>query len=158
MIELIIKHSIAALYLLAGSISDIKTREVADWANYGLITLGIASNLIFSLVSNDWNFILTSLMGFGAFLLLALLMFYTGQWGGGDSKMLMGLGALYGLGLKWTDNSFLISFLINTLIAGAIYGIIWSIVSAIKNRKKFLEEYKKIASNRQNKIVGLSYS
>lgn len=156
MIELIIKHSIAFLYLLAGSISDIRTREVADWANYSLITLGIVSNLIFSLVSNDWNYILTSLMGFGAFLLLALLMFYTGQWGGGDSKMLMGLGALYGLGFKWTDNSFLTFFLINTLIAGAVYGLLWALISAIKNRKKFLYEYKKIASNKQNKLIRIA--
>ncbi|MCK5283400.1 MAG: prepilin peptidase [Nanoarchaeota archaeon] len=153
MIELIITHSIAFFYLLTGSISDIKTREVADWSNYGLIAIGIASNLIFSLVSNNWNFILNSLMGFGVFLLLALIMFYTGQWGGGDSKMLMGLGALYGLGLRWEQSSFLVSFLLNTLIAGAVYGIIWSIVLAIKNRKKFLKEHIKITSNKNIKTT-----
>ncbi len=144
----LIKHSIAFLYLLSGSISDIKIREVADWSNYGLIVFGIASNLIFSLVSNDYHFIINSLIGFGVFFILALLMFYTGQWGGGDSKMLMGLGALYGLGLRWEYNSFLMYFIINSLIAGAIYGIIWSIVVAIRNRKKFIKAYNNIASKK----------
>ena len=49
--ELIIKHVIAFIFLVAGSISDLKTREVADWSNYGLIAIGLAGNLIFSLAS-----------------------------------------------------------------------------------------------------------
>jgi Flp pilus assembly protein protease CpaA len=153
MIELIVKHFIAFAYLLAGSISDIKTREVADWSNYGLIAMGISSNLIFSLVSNDWRFFVSSIIGFAVFFGLALLMFYTGQWGGGDSKMLMGLGALYGIDLfagksifsSFID-SFLANFLINTLVAGAIYGIVWSIISAFRNKKKFVKELSSLLS------------
>jgi hypothetical protein len=49
MIILLVKHAIAFLYLLAGSISDFKTREVADWANYGLMAFGVSINLILRL-------------------------------------------------------------------------------------------------------------
>jgi Flp pilus assembly protein protease CpaA len=142
MIDLI-KHSIALFYLLTGSISDLKTREVSDWSNYGLISIGIASNLIFSLSSKNYDYIINSLIGLGVFWILALIMYYTGQWGGGDSKMLMGLGALYGIGLNFLEPQFLIAFLINSLIAGAIYGIIWSFSLAVIKWKKFYKEYNK---------------
>ena len=143
MIGLAIKHTIAFLYLVAGSISDIKRREVADWANYGLIAMGFAVNLILSLVLGDYHFILNSFIGFGVFFLIALVMFYTGQWGGGDSKMLMGIGALYGMGLRLEENSFIISFLIASLLAGAVYGIFWSFGIALMNWKAFIKEYNK---------------
>ena len=147
---LLIKHIIAFIYLLAGSVSDIKTREVSDWANYGLICVGIAINLIISLYTKNYGYILESLLGFGVFYGLALLMFYTGQWGGGDSKMLMGIGALYGISFQW-KYQFLISFVINTLIAGAIYGIFWAIFIAIKNRKSFYKTYRKLMLKKQMK-------
>lgn len=153
MLDLIIKHSIAGLYLIAGSISDIKTREVADWANYGLIALGVFTNLIFSIFYNNWNYSLTSLIGFGVFLALSLFMFYTGQWGGGDAKMLMGLGALYGLGFNWDDSTFLVAFIVNTLIAGAVYGILWSIFISFRNRKKFMQQYIKLSSSKSMKTL-----
>lgn len=151
----IIKHSIAFLYLLAGSISDIKTREVPDWSNYGLIAVGFASNLIFSLALSDWSYFLNSIIGFGIFFILAIALFYLGQWGGGDSKMLMGIGALYGLGLSWQSSSFLISFIINSLLAGALWGIGWSIFLALKNRKKFLKELKKHTKQKIFKTIRL---
>jgi Ca2+/Na+ antiporter len=72
-------------------------------------------------------------------------MFYAGQWGGGDSKLLMGLGALYGLGWTWNRAEFLVYFLVNTLIAGGIFGIIWAVVVAIRNYKGFIKEYKRIS-------------
>lgn len=62
--------------------------------------------------------------------------------------MLMGLGALYGGGLQWTDWSFLVSFLVYTLIAGAFYGIVWSVVAAVLKRKAFAKEFKKIAKEK----------
>src|SRR3989338_201636 len=96
---LFIPYTLALLALGWASYTDFKTREVPDWLNFSLVASGIGINLIFSLVFLDFSYIANSLLGFGLFFLLGMLMFYTGQWGGGDSKMLMGLGALLGLGL-----------------------------------------------------------
>ena len=137
----IIISFIVIIVLIIASITDIKTREVPDWINFSLIPLGIGINLIWSLATNNWNFIIFSLTGFIALFIIALLMFYTGQWGGGDSKMLMGLGAL--IGLKLSLDSTLISFLINIVIVGSLYGLVWSIILSFKNRKKFIKELKK---------------
>jgi len=73
---------------------------------------------------------------------IAALMFYTGQWGGGDSKMLIGFGAVFGLPFPLiTQSDFLGSFLlalfVNILLAGVIYAFVWSFILAIKYRKRF---------------------
>ena len=64
----------AFIALIYGSYSDIKTREVPDWANFSLIVFAIALRLIYSLVKWDFSFILEGLLGFGVMFLLALLL------------------------------------------------------------------------------------
>ena len=76
-----ITSAIILVGLFIGSYTDIKTREVPDWLNYGLIVIGIALNLLFSIIYWNLDYIINSIAGFIVFLLLALLMFYAGQWG-----------------------------------------------------------------------------
>ncbi|MBS3131654.1 prepilin peptidase [Candidatus Woesearchaeota archaeon] len=151
---LFIPYTLALLALGWASYTDFKTREVPDWLNFSLVASGIGINLIFSLVFLDFSYIANSLLGFGLFFLLGMLMFYTGQWGGGDSKMLMGLGALLGLGLfdkltfseveLFSSFPLFFSFFINLLLVGAVYGLVWSFSLAFLNSKSFLQEFKRI--------------
>jgi len=145
MITETIIFSVAFAALLFASISDLRTREVPDWLNYALIGFGFAANGMFSLIYNTPSFILASLLGFSVFFVIACIMFYTGQWGGGDSKILMGLGAMIGLTLAF--GAFLVTFLINSLLVGAAYGLLWSIFLGIKNRVKFMQQMKKTLSD-----------
>jgi len=145
----ILSNIIAIIILSIGSYTDIKTREVPDWLNFSLIALGFSLSILASLIFNTWDYIIYAVAGFLLCLIISLLMFYTGQWGGGDSKMIMGLGALIGLNIFNVEyvNFSLISFLINILFIGAFYGLLWSIILSIKNRKLFIKETKKIISN-----------
>jgi len=135
----------AFLCLVFASISDIRTREVPDWLNYGLILAALGIRLIFSLALHDWHPIVSGLLGFVAFFLLANLMFYTAQWGGGDSKLLMGLGAVIGL-----DTSFLgfatipplLIFFINVMMVGAVYGLLFSVWLAFRKQRAFLKDFR----------------
>ncbi|MFO8016935.1 MAG: A24 family peptidase [Candidatus Woesearchaeota archaeon] len=133
--------------LLAGAYTDIRTREVPDWLNYGLISIGLGVRLIYSLATFEWAYIFEGILGFVAFLVLAYVMFYAGQWGGGDAKMIMGLGAVFGLRLDPSD--FTVSFLINVFLVGAVYGLIWSAALAIRNWKSFRREMKRITHSRR---------
>lgn len=129
----------AALAILAiGTFTDFRIREVPDWINYGGIAAGLGLRLLYSSLTFDWSYIIAGLLGFGVFLGVALAMFYLGQWGGGDSKMLMGIGALVGLELR--PDSLLIAFFVNMLFVGALYGIFWSIYLAVSHRKKFIRQ------------------
>lgn len=127
--------------LIVGSYTDLRTREVPDMVNYGLIVSGICLRLIWSLASSDWSYIIEGLLGLALCVALAYAMFYAGQWGGGDAKMMMGLGTIIGLDLNF--NALLVGFLFNIFLIGAVYALFWSIFLAVKNRGKFAAEYKK---------------
>lgn len=153
--------------LIIGSITDIKKREVPDWINYSLIACGFSFNLLYSLIRWDFSHIINSIAGFVLFLIIALAMFYTGQWGGGDSKLLMGLGALFGVNIAFfkmiylnfmnlfnqnypmlvMELPFSINFLSNVILIGAFYGLIWCFILVLAKRKKFLRGMKNVFKN-----------
>lgn len=139
----IILTAIVFAALVIGTITDIRTREVPDWINYSVIFSGIGIRALYSLITFDWMFLLFGLAGLALFVGVAYAMFYAGQWGGGDAKMMMALGVL--IGFDFTFNSFplILIFLINVLFLGAVYGLFFSIVFAVKHKKKFLKEAKK---------------
>ena len=143
-----VKYGLSFIVLFIGSLTDLRTREVPDWANYGLIISGVSLNLLFSISYMDASFIINSIAGLLIFFGFSYLMFYAGQWGGGDSKMLIGLGAMIGIDVTFKNPQFLSGFFINTLFAGAIYGLLWSIFLAFRNRKRFVKELTKELSQK----------
>ena len=147
-VPLVISYTIALSALAIGSITDIRTREVPDWVNYGLIISGISLNLLFSAIYSNPSFIINSIVGLIIFFGIAYIMFYAGQWGGGDSKMLMGLGAIIGIDISIAFRQFLIAFLVNTLFIGAVYGLFWSLILVFKHKSKFWKEFKRMLSNK----------
>ena len=86
----------ALLWVLFASLSDIKTREVPDWLSYSLIAIGLGLRGINSIYLKDVWFFLYGLIGLTIMFGFGMLMYYTKQWGGGDSKLIMGLGAVFG--------------------------------------------------------------
>ncbi|MBU0980779.1 MAG: A24 family peptidase [Nanoarchaeota archaeon] len=137
MIELWLWGGIA---LLLASINDLRTREVPDWLSYSLFALALGYRIFASLIMHDGNILLSGLLGGGIFFVIAVFMFYTGQWGGGDSKLLIGLGTLFGFQMGWQND--LVAFVINFLFIGAMYGLIWTFVLALKNRERLAKEFK----------------
>jgi Flp pilus assembly protein protease CpaA len=135
--------------LAVGVYTDLKTREVPDWLTYSLIVAGVGIRLIHAVVFNDWMYLAYGMMGLAAFVALAFLLYYTGQWGGGDSKLLMGLGVLFAtypnVLLNWFNPvlnwPFLLIFLFNLLFVGAVYALLWTIVLVYFNWKNFRKEY-----------------
>jgi Flp pilus assembly protein protease CpaA len=118
--------------LAAASYTDIRTREVPDWLSYGAVAAGLGLRLVWSASAATWQPFMEGLVGFAAFFLVALALFYLGQWGGGDSKLLMGVGAI--LGVQPFPAAIvhgpLLAFLTNLLLVGALYGLLWSIALA----------------------------
>jgi len=144
----VLAYTLSLIALLIGSITDLKTREVPDWLNYGLIFSGLWLNLLFSVIYSNPSFMVNSIIGLSIFFGIAYIMFYMGQWGGGDSKMLMGTGAMIGIDVGFITPQFLFWFFINALFIGAVYGLLWSIFLVFKNKKKFLKEFSKKLSEK----------
>ena len=147
MIAEIVLLSIGVLGVIIASITDIKSREIPDWLCYSMIFSGLGIRTIISLSSLTYWPLLEGLIGFGIFFLVANLMYYTKQWGGGDSKLLMGLGAIFGNGLEilhlQNAKPFTLSFFLNLFIIGALYGLALTICIAFKHRRKIFQEIQK---------------
>jgi len=131
--------SAAFVVLLISAFTDIRTREVPDWLNFSGIAAGLGIRTLWSLMSDEWSALGWGLLGFLVFLGIALMMYYTGQWGGGDSKLMMALGAL--LGFELSLNAISVAFLIWALFAGAAYGLVWSAWLASRHWNTFIRRY-----------------
>lgn len=141
------------IYLVIASISDLKKLEVPDWLNYSLILLGLSYNTFISISVSSFIPIIESIVGFATCYALSSLLYYSGQWGGGDAKFFTGIGALYGIPVSLSfpflnllgrsHNGFsILPFMVLSMIAGGIFGIIYIAIKAIHKRKEFLKEYK----------------
>ncbi len=143
--------------LVFASVHDIKTREVPDWLSYGLIISCFGVRIFYFLIFSDLWYLLYGLIGFGVMLVLGLVMYYSKQWGGGDAKLVMGLGIAFSSNL-FNEKSFLIGFVVNVLIFGALYGIGWSAYLAFKNRKVFVKSFiKSFNERRRIRIFSLGF-
>ena len=145
----IILITITFIVLFIASYIDIRTREVPDWLNYGLIFSAFGIRIIYSF-SLGWEIILSGILGFIVCLGLAFLFYYTNQWGGGDSKLLMGMGAIIGITYPFDASSWnLLFFFLALLFLGAIYGLIFMVGIAVKKRKIFMKEFIKSVKSKK---------
>ncbi|NYT04486.1 MAG: hypothetical protein GKC00_07255 [Candidatus Methanofastidiosa archaeon] len=123
---IILKLVLASVILFHASYLDIKKREIEEWHWIILTIVGFVHAIYLSLAFQSFRPLL--LTG-GVFLLMfgvALLLFYLGLFGGGDGKILMGLGALLPSlpGKEYAFGLFPISVFDNALIISIFLPII----------------------------------
>lgn len=137
----IIGSSIAGAY-------DLRTTEIPDWASVGLIFFGLGINLVHSLL--EWNpvYIVRSGVICAAFFAFGALMYLAGQWGGGDAKVIAGVGALIPASPAFARDAFLFfpfALFINIFLVGTVYIIGYAFVFAFSHSDimgSFLAELK----------------
>ena len=138
--------------LIIASISDLKTREVPDYLSHSLIAIASVSIILIAIESNNFKIILNSFIIFVVFLIISLIMYYSRQWGGGDSKIFMVLGIIFYTYPKSLLNylnpnltiPFPLTLIINILIFGSVYGLIYSLILLKKSKKKFKPKINKL--------------
>lgn len=130
---------------------DLKTTDIPDPICILMIALGIGLHGLESYIIGGTAPLISCLTVGGAFLLFALVMYFLGQWGGGDGELLVAIGVLlptYGSGIF----PFPVNFFTNLFIIGAIYSICYAALFAIKNK----EVKKKIAADIKGNIKLIS--
>jgi len=152
---------VALLALLFASLFDIKTREVPDWLNFSLIASVLGIRLIYSLTSNEWYYFLYGLLGLAIMFAAGNVLYYTKQMGGGDAKLLMGLGVAFATTPFFLESSlpYLLVFVINLFVVGSVYGLVWSVALFIKSWKKSVADFKRKliqTRNQQGIVLGLA--
>lgn len=136
---------------IVGAIYDFRIREIPNWTNFFMLFFGVGGYLIISAANlTVWPF-LYSMVTVLAFYGLAAIMYYSGQWGGGDAKMLIGFGALLPIYpavlLRWFNPNlsfwpFPVTIFLNTIMIGGAIGLLTLFVLIFRNREKFVLELK----------------
>ncbi|MEM5801606.1 MAG: A24 family peptidase [Candidatus Aenigmatarchaeota archaeon] len=140
--------SVALIGSFVAGVIDLKTTEIPDEIPYIMAAFGIAMHIIQSILLKSYTPILySSLAGLG-FLAFGFFMYYTGQWGGGDAKLLSALGFL----LPTLENSktffpFSLSLFFNVFFIGSIYMIFYALILSFKEKKIWIEFSHEIRSN-----------
>ena len=142
--------SVTIIALLIASYTDLKVREVPDWLSYGLIFAALGIRSIFA-INCSTDIFISGLLGLAVCMGLAYLLYYTHQWGGGDSKQLMAMGAVIGIQFPFNNGSFTVLwFFLAMLFLGAIYGIFWMFYLALKRRSVFWPKLKETLGEYKN--------
>ncbi|HLD80158.1 MAG TPA: A24 family peptidase [Candidatus Nanoarchaeia archaeon] len=157
LVELVLA-AVTLIVLGIASYTDLRTKEVPDWLSYGFVFAAIGVRAIYSF-QEGWSILLSGLLGLAVFYLLALFFYYTNQWGGGDSKLLMGMGAALGITYPFAESSFtLLWFLLALLLAGGAYGLLWLTVVAFQRRYCLLPEMRVMLGKYKKIHLGVGFA
>ena len=152
MIELFILVLII-FFLAIASYTDALKREVPDWLNYSAIALAFFLRIMWSINTSDWHYFIYGFIGFVIFFLIGCGMYYLGQWGGGDAKLMMALGIF--LGIEVSINNDGVMFLSNLLIVSLLYSLAFLFYLFIKNIKNVIKKYSEFINNEQKMYRGI---
>ncbi len=136
--------------LVVASIFDLKTREIPDYLSIGFIVSVIGIEFIYGFYEN-FSYLIYGLFGLGVSFILVFAFYHLKQMGGGDAKLLMGLGAAFA---SFKEPYYFLILLTSLIFVGGVYSFIWGIFLFVKNRKKSLPLFvKTLRKRRKYRIV-----
>jgi Flp pilus assembly protein protease CpaA len=129
---------------VAGAV-DLKTTEVPDWIPYVMGIVGIVGNLVQSYLTGSYIPILMSVVVGLGYLGFGFLLYFFGQWGGGDAKILSSIGFLIpNLNVDKMYFPFSLGYLFNVFFVGAFYMIFYILVLSFINKKIWRSFFKAV--------------
>lgn len=144
---------LAGIWILAASLWDIKKREVPNWLNFSLIAFALSYRAFFAVYNSDLWFFVSGVIGLVVFIGLGYLFYYGRVFAGGDAKLLMALGAVLPASGVIESLSIFLVFIFLLLLSGSVYGSLWSFVLAMRNIKKFRQEFSRQIRKRKILII-----
>ena len=143
------------LIALVGSaiagIYDLRTTEIPDAIPHAMIALALCLALVESLVQRSCLPMFYSLLAGIPFLAFGFLLYYFGQWGGGDAKLLAAMVFLLPTKPSFLNFNFLLPFpvtyLLNVFYVGAVYMILYALMLALIDRRILEEFFKKVKAS-----------
>ncbi len=138
----------AFIALVLASIEDLRTGEISDYKSVGLAAFALVVATADSLYSWDYLPLAYALAWGLAYLAFSWVVFYLGQWGGGDVKIMAALGACMGYlqatGFDWPKANFigidvhpLISLIVNMGFISVPYAVAYTLILGLRKPETF---------------------
>jgi len=152
---------VSMFMLLSASYFDLRTGEIPEMVSRGFIFSILLMASAQSILNFNPSYVINSMVMGTAYFLFGYLMFYLGEWGGGDVKLLAGIGL--SLGLLGAENYFLdeifpyyISYFINMAIVSSPYVILYSLILGLLKPEVFQKFFENL--KRKITVVGVVMS
>jgi hypothetical protein len=130
------------VWVIGAILQDLHRREVDNLWNFSLIAIALSYRAGVSVFNFEPWFFINGLIGFGIFLILGNIFYYARLFAGGDTKLLIALGAILPLSYNWIVNFKIFGwFILLSFVGGSIYVLCWSIALVFLNWNNFKKEY-----------------
>ena len=146
--------------------SSFKNRTKEFSSFFAISVVFIILIFLFSSNPNFFNFFVnpgsvllySGIIGLMIFFILGNLLYYGRMFAGGDTKLMISLGAILPIFPSLIENLklFLIFFMI-FLIVGAVYGLFRSVFIGLKNFNKFEKGFKKLFSEKKKMVLAYMF-
>jgi len=136
--EQLFLFGITLIAIIFATISDLKTFEIPDSISYFLIIFGISAQIILATTSQSLQPINALLISLAIASAIAIPLFLLGQWGGGDTKLLLGVAAMIPT-FHTAALPFIITFTFNLFLLGGAYAILIMAYLSAKNWKRLVK-------------------
>jgi Flp pilus assembly protein protease CpaA len=117
--------------LVLASLEDLRRREVPFLLSHATIILGVSFAALQSATATTITPIIHSVLGGIIAYTIGYALYVTGQWGGGDVKLLTGVATF--IGFNPSSPHVFITYILLIFIAGSLYGLAWAITTAIRH-------------------------
>ena len=135
-------------FSIPASYYDLKTGEIPDKFTLGLVVVALVLRAGFSAYIGDFTYLLDGILVGGIFFGFGAALFYTGGWGGGDAKLIAGIGAALGglIAPSIIDSSFTIfpaffGMLVALSMVAIPYSLVYALVLSFKSPRVFRFAY-----------------
>lgn len=154
---------IGIFFLILGSIEDLKTGEIPEKVSYGYAVSALIVAAAGSFVSMDPYLFFNSLFMGVCFFAFGFVLFYLGQWGGGDVKLAGGIGCTLGFLAQagfFHDGLFpyYMTYFIDMICVALPYATVYGIFLGMKSPETWKEFARYLRDKKAIAVLILSFA
>ena len=147
----LLRLAIALIGTFASGVWDLKTTDVPDKVVFPMIGSGVLLGVIEGVLTGNWLYLAGSMITAFIFTAFAVIMYFTGAWGGGDGALLVAVGALLPF---WPFASvfdmfpFPLAYFVSVFAVGLVYSVLYLTVTMYRQKRArilFSREFSKVS-------------
>ncbi len=148
--------AIGIIWIIGAVVQDLRRREVDNIWNFSLIGIALAYRLAVSVFSGNYWFVINGFLGFGIFLLLGNLFYYSRLFAGGDAKLIIALGTILPMSYDWIANFKIFGmFVFVFMLGGSVYSLLYSCFLVAENFSGFNLQFMKYFKKNFRWFIGV---
>jgi hypothetical protein len=152
----------SVVFMAAASVADLRTGEIPEKISYGFIIVSLLVAGIHSTMISDYYPFVTALATGIGFFAFGFILFLLGQWGGGDVKLVAGVGCVIGFlySVGYITSGFFpyyTTYFIDLICIALPYASVYGLFLGFRNPETLKEFSRYLRDWRTKAVIVLSF-